>query len=207
MKKFLYAIVIGVLTGLVGSGLYAYVTKQKRPVVSTTTQQTNTSLSSAKLLVWDDPAGFTFQYPEGLSVNKHDEDSENYAHIELTDKNHSGRVVVWAKDIPKGVSTIDQWVKKQKEFSGVSVIDTTFLGSPAKKIFLTKPRNTVRIAAIADDLLIIVEADLDDEFWSGAHDTIVRTLQLKPAEESLSGSGESESTGELGEFGDEEIVE
>ena len=55
--------------------------------------QENTS-TSEKHLMWDDPAGFTFDYPEGVAIDKHDEDQENYAHVELTHPQHQGKILV-----------------------------------------------------------------------------------------------------------------
>ena len=65
-----------------------------------------------KLSEWKDPAGFSFSYPEGLTVDKHDEDQENYAHIEMTLKDTLGNVIVWAKDAP--ASDLAAWIKKEK---------------------------------------------------------------------------------------------
>ena len=56
-------------------------------------------------------AGFSFSYPEGLTVDKHDEDQENYAHIEMTLKDTLGNVIVWAKDAP--ASDLAAWIKKK----------------------------------------------------------------------------------------------
>ncbi len=36
------------------------------------------------LLTWIDPAGFSFQYPQGTVVDKHPEDDKNYANLTLT---------------------------------------------------------------------------------------------------------------------------
>lgn len=42
------------------------------------------STPSVPLLTWQDEAGFSFQYPEGTTINKHPEDNINYANLTLT---------------------------------------------------------------------------------------------------------------------------
>jgi hypothetical protein len=47
-----------------------------------------------------------------VTVDKHDEDQENYAHIEMTHKDQPGTIIIWAKD----TTAVDGagWVKKEK---------------------------------------------------------------------------------------------
>ena len=96
-KKWL---VLGGLIVLIitGGGLYLWKARSTARLSTSGGQQAQIKL--AQLVVWDDPAGFTFEYPQDLKVDKHDEDKENYAHVELTSPGRQGRVIVWAKDLP-----------------------------------------------------------------------------------------------------------
>ena len=77
---------------------------------------------------WNDPAGFSFQYPKNLTVDNNEDDDANYAHVELTNAAHPGNIIVWVSDLPK------KWPPE----GGMS-IDTTLGGLPAKKIVTTAP--------------------------------------------------------------------
>ena len=52
------------------------------------------SSSAIKLDFWEDAAGFSFSYPEDISIDPHEEDEENYAHLELTLPGYEGRIVI-----------------------------------------------------------------------------------------------------------------
>jgi hypothetical protein len=143
------------------------------------------------LVTWDDPAGFTFRYPKGLTVDKHDEDTENYAHVELTSTGHPGRVIVWAKDTT--ATTIAQWLKNEKSLKDAVSIDTTLGGNEAKKVMVKEPKKKQITATLDEDIVVIVETELDDEeFWKNVNDTIVGSLSFSTSQkENTAGSASS----------------
>ena len=95
-KYTLIAILLGVFSGLIVTGIYVWSRQvNKKPL----TERPVVAQPQGKLLSWDDPAGFTFQYAEGLTVNKHDEDKDNYAHLEITNASQPGKLIVWANAI------------------------------------------------------------------------------------------------------------
>jgi hypothetical protein len=104
-------------------------------------------------------------------VNKHEEDNDSYAHVELTSKDHPGKVIVWVKDLPAGVTTLDTWVKKA--YPDATTLDTKLGGEPAKKILSTAPVKMLITGTISDNLLFYVEGTLtDSDYWNHIHDTI-----------------------------------
>ena len=178
-------LVVGVVLILVGVGAGIYVLQsQGKQGTSPLTQIVPIIFN--KLLTWDDPAGFTFEYPEDLVIDKHDEDQENYAHVELTHREHPGRVIVWAKDLPtnkKGVPVADagEWVSSSAQFANANVLDSRLGGQPGKKILVNMSPRTLVVGTIYDDVLWYIEGDnLDDEFWSKAYETITTTFAFKP---------------------------
>ncbi len=209
MKKWRVAIIIGILLGAIGSGFYVWKTKYSRPVVSSIDQQLNTnSSSSEKGLVWEDPAGFRFSYPEGLELNAHPEDKQNYAHIEFTSTTHPGHVIVWAKDLPSGNQRLEAWIKANKSYAGATIVDSTFVGEPAKKILLATTPSQRHVVSYADDILFIIEASLDDaEFWSPVADGIVDTFAIVPLEDEAAASGQAQDTSDYIPADEEEIIE
>ena len=104
MKKYGQPILVGLLIGGVLSVGYI-VWVNGRTVITPVSQQQAVSGTPipVKLLTWNDPNGFSFQYPEGLVINKHDEDRENYAYLEFTHSAHPGNVIVWGKTRPRSV--------------------------------------------------------------------------------------------------------
>jgi hypothetical protein len=79
-----------------------------------------------KLLTWTDEAGFSFQYPDGTSIDKHPEDTKNYANLTLTLPNKDSVSVIMSDNSFKD---LDAAVGQN------SALDTTLGGTPAKKFF------------------------------------------------------------------------
>ncbi len=179
-------IVLGVITGGV-LFFWQRSTKVISPGEAVVTSPTPTPL--VELTTWDDPAGFSFQYPKDLSVNKHEEDPDNYAHVELTSKDHQGSIIVWASDLPKGVTTLDSWVKKL--YATGTSIDTTLGGEPAKKILVASPSAKLIVGTVSEGLLFYVDGTLTDKaYWQTIEDGIVKTFAFTP-DTSSAASGQS----------------
>ncbi|MBI5614271.1 hypothetical protein HY947_05075 [Candidatus Gottesmanbacteria bacterium] len=161
-----------------------------------------------KLAEWKDPAGFSFSYPEGLTVDKHDEDQENYAHVEMTLKDKPGNVIVWAKDAP--ISDLATWVKKEKRFTNAPVLDTTLGGENAKKILLNSPKKMVIVGALYDGMLVSVESELDEAGeWQKRHESVVSSLvfgEKKTTGSSVSSSDSSDEGSDVS-IDEEEVIE
>ena len=170
MKKIGLPILIGLVVGGILSGGYLLWIRNRSVSVKQTAVPTPTP---AQLLTWNDPNGFTFQYPEGLSVNKHDEDKENYAHLEFTHPDHPGKLIVWGKDPAKGVTDTAGWVKNEKRFTGASVLDTEMGGQKAAKIMVEGVTRMLVSGTVYDGTVWSVEATLEDtDFWNKVHTAV-----------------------------------
>lgn len=180
MKKPIILILLGgLIVGLLGAGGYLYFSKSTQSPEITGINPAPTA--APKLRTWDDPAGFTFQYPEGLTVNKHDEDKVNYAHVELTDSSHPGSLVVWAKDLSRGVTDTASWGKKAATPSSALSFDTTLGGQLAQKIMISGTPKVVTVGAVWDGVLWYVEATFSDEpYWQSVYDTVTNSFAFKP---------------------------
>ncbi|MEK7129879.1 MAG: hypothetical protein AAB803_02555 [Patescibacteria group bacterium] len=192
------AIVVGVAAGGV-SGVYLWqrtnASKAKpAPVAPATAQE--------EVATWTDPAGFTFQYPKALAVDKHEEDQDNYAHVELTSKDHPGSIIVWAKDTT--ATDVNAWVKTEKQFAGATVADATMSGKPAKKIILADASKTI-VGTIDEDILFTIETlPTDASYWNRIHAMIVGSFTLtQPKQESTT----SDTSGGDGAVDEEEVLE
>lgn len=193
-KPVVIAIGIGLLIGISGFTLYIVTKKSEAP--AQTTEKVETPV---KLLEWKDPAGFSFQYEEGITIDKHDEDQQNYAHIEMTNSQNPGRLIVWGKDTT--AADVAAWVKTEKSFRDASIVDTTLGGEPAKKILLTTPTNKIIIGTIFDEILWYIEAG-EGDYWQKTLDTIAGNFKFTPI------AGESDSSGyEEVAVDEEEVIE
>ncbi len=196
-KRILLGSLVLIITVAIGTGVFFAIKKNQQGTSSTPEATISPTPPPSDLLTWDDPAGFTFVYPKGVSIDKHDEDGENYAHVEITHKDHPGSVIVWAKDTT--AADVKAWVTTEKQFKGATVIDTTLGSQPAKKISL--PQDKLIVGTVFDELLFMVDVtSTDKEYWTGVGDSIVNSFTFKPLESSASGDGSA------GEAVDEEEV-
>ena len=205
-KPLVFIIVGGLLLGLVGAGVYLYFFKKTGAVTSPTGADVMTPATTPKLLMWDDSAGFTMQYPEGLTLNKHDEDTVNYAQVELADNAHPGGLIIWVKDIPSGITDTASWGKKASIPSSAISFDTTLAGQSAQKILVSSPEKTVTVGVVYDGVLWYIEARLTDEpYWQAVYDGVVQSFTFKPiASAGAAGAGTNDSVGNV--VADEEEV-
>ncbi len=154
--------------------------------------------------IWKDDAGFSFDYPKELATNKHEEDNDSYAHVELTQKDHVGSVIVWVKDLPRGVTTVESWAK-QKIFEGATVLDTTLGGRAAKKILLTTPAKKMLVGTVEDGLLFYVDVTLtDNEYWTRVADIVTSSFAFTWDEAPKAAAGAGSAGAGAGDDIDEE---
>lgn len=206
MKKPLIIILLGgLIVGLLGAGGYLYVFKSRQPPEVTGANPSPTP--TPKLVSWDDPSGFTMSYPEGLTVNKHDEDKMNYAHVEFTDAAHPGSLVIWVKDLPKGVKDTVAWGKKMATPSAALSFDTMLGGQPAQKIMIADVTKVVMVGVVWDGVLWEIVANLTDEpYWQTIFDTVIGSFAFKPLPtEPESNANENAVSGST--YDEEEILE
>ncbi|KKR67933.1 MAG: hypothetical protein UU09_C0018G0004 [Microgenomates group bacterium GW2011_GWA2_40_6] len=97
-----------------------------------------------KLLTWSDPSGFTFEYPEGITINNHPEDTKNYANLTLSSASSEIMQITMTDNTFK---SLDAWVGKS------SAIDTTLGDKAAKKIIIN---NQTTLACIDGDVLVTI---------------------------------------------------
>ena len=194
-KIFLFA---GIIIGVIIVCITLFFNRQRLffpKKVQNTTEASVSATPKEELVTWDDPAGFSFQYSKGLTVDKHDEDTQNYAHVELTSTDHKGRVIVWVKDTT--ATTIAQWLKNEKSLKDAVSVDTTLGGNEAKKVMVKDPIKKQITATLDEDVLVLIEAELDEEgFWQKVNDGIAEsmTFSTNPKNETTDGdSGANEA--------------
>jgi len=206
MNKKILAVLGIVLFIILGLGGYYFFNKRNKSFVASPNTLENKTVPSEKpfeLAKWEDPLGFTFSYPKELNLNPHDEDMENYAHIELTSGAESGKIIIWAKDT--SFLTIEDFIKEDPIATSASSLDTTLANIPAKKINITKPEKKLITATIYDELLFLIETEQgQSDYWSRVNDEIIKNFTF--AETSSENSSDGQSSGESYDEG-EEVIE
>ena len=130
--------------------------------------------------VWEDPAGFSFEYPKETTINNHPEDKENYAWLELTKEGSKGKIAIFCKDSQH--NNIDQWAKKDKEVSAGNSLNTTIASASAKKVALGEGKE---IAAFIDPDAVIYTIKLipeNETYWQEIYRRILSSFKLIPLE-------------------------
>lgn len=138
-------LIIFILVVLIGGGVAFFILKPN-PVSQNTTQvaPVTPTLTSVLLSTWTDEAGFSFQYPQETSVDKHPEDTKNYANLTLTLPSQDTVDIVMADNTFKDLSA---WVGQN------SAIDTTLGGQSAKKVIKD---GVITVACIDNEVLVTV---------------------------------------------------
>lgn len=175
-KKNRLLVVIIIIVFVSGLGLIIYKVKQSTsPLVGPIVKENE----APKLITWEDPAGFSFSYPQKIEIDPHEEDKENYAHLELTSLGHSGKIMIWVKETD--YLEIEDWAEEEV-IDGVQVFDTELGGEPAKKIAYTEPEKLV-VAAIDVDALVLIEMFPDEEsYWQKIYNQILDSFTFIPLE-------------------------
>lgn len=175
------AIIIGgaaaaVLGGLLFATFVLFKSKQEEPV-SPGIPVGEPAETLVSLVTWEDPAGFSFDYPGNLTTDSHEEDEKNYAHLELADDDHPGSIIIWMKDTT--YKTIDNWAEKESEAVSEQIFDTTLGGHEAKKIIFTDGR--ILTAALDQEVIVLIEILPGDvSFWQPVYDQIVSSFEFIP---------------------------
>lgn len=206
MKRIWVIVAVAALLILAGGiGVFFWQRSKKGAIVSPEASGGESAASAPqKILSWSDPAGFTFQYPEGVVIDKHDEDKENYAHIEFAHSSHTGSIIVWAKDTTaeSGAS----WLKSQKTYQNATTLDSTLGEIEAVKALLTTPTRLMVTATVDEGIVFYVEGKLDDsDFWTPVYETITNSFAFTSADQPAAPGGSSEDIEEA--VDEEEIIE
>lgn len=206
MKKVVIIVVSGILLGLLGAGGYVWnfqrqQNRSRSPVVVKEVEKIPIAFAT-----WNDPLGVSFSYPTDATINKHDEDKENYMHVEITSATHSGGLTVWAKDLPKGVTDLTSWAKKETATNSGVIVDTTLGKIDAKKILIGT--DVTRIGVVYDGLLFEIDGTLDTQgYWKEVVETAVSSYVFYPIDgSSAASSGSAVGNSDTGGSADEEEV-
>lgn len=186
------------LLGIITLALIAFWIYQKRPGADLKKPLSEGQKKAIEYdydwIVWQDPAGFSFDLPAAATVNAHPEDKENYAHLELSQAGHPGKVEIICNDSP--YADLEQWLAEDERASQGNSLETNIASLSARKIALGSGHE---LAALIDwdEVIYLIEMEAEDrDYWLPVYRQILSSFKLIP----LEGESESEFTNWLKGF-------
>ncbi len=171
VKQVVVIIILAIITGIgVNYGIQKVISSTQSPtqIPTPTSIPTPTPIT---LTSWNDPAGFSFQYPSSIAINKHPEDTTNYANLTLTDADQPGNITIIMAD--DKFKTLDKWVASSPDLQAGNSLDTLLDSKVGKKVLTA---STTIIGVIDSGVIVTLQRDntispLLDTTWQKILDT------------------------------------
>lgn len=190
--------VVLILTLAVGLVIAIFVlnpSKQGASLVNPLTLQTPKKIfPSDTFLEYRDPSGFSFSYPDNLSIAKNEASADEYADLLLSSKDVSGSLTLRIAD--SKLTSLEQWSKLN---TGTS--QEVKLGNLKALEIQTSDR--LLLGALDQGILFTIEVPkLEEEFWMKVYNKILTNFSFI-VPEAAQGSTSSDDIS----FEGEEVVE
>lgn len=192
MNKKIAAVLSLVL--IVASALF-FSNRPKDQLSSPLINQPKEITPSETLIEYADPAGFSFNYPDNLSLEKKEEiDEGTYADIQLSSKQVSGSINLKISD--SKFASIDEWLKlnqgtkREVKLGNLNAIEV-------------KTNDRLLLGALDQGVLFTIEIPLvEEDFWMQVYNKILTGFTFTPpSQENVSFTSDDVS------FEGEEVVE
>lgn len=157
---------------------------------------------SETFINYNDPAGFSFSYPDNLSITKNEtEDPNSYADLQLYSKDVSGSINLKITDTK--LKTLDDWLKESKVASSSAVEKN--LGN--LKALEVKTADRLMLGALDQGVFFTVEVPLiEQDFWMKVYIKLLSDFTFASPSANTAQGG-SDSSSEDVTFEAEEVVE
>lgn len=179
------ALVLCLALGLIAAGIYtSFVNKQKNPLSDPLSSQENKAvLPSETLLEYQDPSGFTFSYPDNLSIVNNDaEDTSTYADLQLSGRQISGSLNLKISD--SKFKTLDEWLELNKNAAKGNPKEVKLGNLKAMEI---KTSDRLLLGALDQGILFSIEMPLlEQNFWMKVYDKILTSFTFALPENTTS---------------------
>lgn len=165
--------------------------------------QPKTATLSETLKEYQDPSGFSFTYPDNLSITKEDiEDNNTYADLQLSSKDKNGSLIL--KIIDSEFTTSDEWLAANKKAT-VGEPKEVKLGN--LKAFEIKTSDRLLLAALDQKILFTIEIPLVEEgFWMKVYNKILTGFTFELPENTTTSTNTNTTPDDV-IFEGEEVVE
>lgn len=160
---------------------------------------------SETLIEYNDPSGFSFSYPDNLSLVKNEVvDTDTYADIQLTDKAVNGSLSLKISD--SKFTSLDEWVKLNKNASKDSPKEIKLGNLKALEI---KTNDRLYLGALDLGVLFTIEMPLiENDFWMKVYNKVLSDFSFAPqSNESVTTQGGTNASSDDIAFEGEEVIE
>lgn len=156
--------------------------------------------NETKKLTYTDSSGFSFSYPEGISISDITPDGDMYYSVLSLTKGQAA-MKISVKDTSS--AKVSDWIEKDKEAPKAATLSgaTTISGISASQYKAGPKLYTV---AIDSGVLFLIEGEADGGFWEEAQNTVAASFKREGEDSS---SVDSSQGGGDAIYEEEEIVE
>lgn len=158
---------------------------------------------SETFIEYTDPSGFSFSYPDNLSIEKSDtEDPNAYTDLQIFSKDVNGSIKLKIEDTK--LKSLDEWIKSNN-ISDTTVAKDKKLGNLEAKEIRTGDR--LMLGAIDQKILFTIEVPLvEEKFWMKVYEKILSEFSFVSPETTTTSGGSTSSQPDV-TFESEEVVE
>lgn len=171
-KIILFILVIGLI--LVAGKFLLFPSSQKNPLNSASHQAASVSLTPSEISkTYSDPSGFSFNYPDNLSLAPNELTDATYTEVQLSAKGVAGNLILKITDSKFG--SLDEWAKSIKDAQGSP--KEAKLGS--LKALEIKTASGLKMAAIDQGVLFGIDVSQND-FWMKVYNKVIADFAFAP---------------------------
>lgn len=130
------------------------------------------------LLLYEDEAGFSFQYPNTLGVVEKDVNDETvYSSLELSGKSHPGEKMT-IKITDTALSTVDKWLEKNSQAGNLLTSNAISLaGMKGESFQYANPAKNLTLV-IDSGILYYLDSPSDRGFWDKTFNFVSSSFKL-----------------------------
>jgi len=165
------------------AGLAFWGTKEKKPAdpkAREKSSQKDEKKYDYQWVDWEDPAGFSFQYPKRAGVDNHPEDKDNYAYLTFSNPDHPGEIIVTCND--SQYEDLDAWLKNDEEIKEASSLKTKIASVSARKLISGKGKEMIAFID-RDKVFYTIEIKAQDQdYWQPVYKQILDSFKFIPLE-------------------------
>lgn len=183
---------------LLGIGVwYVFFYKSTNSLVNPLSIQNKKAEPSETLKEYSDPSGFSFSYPDNLSLNTKESDETTYADLLLSSKDVSGSLSLKISD--SKYKTLDEWTKLNRAAASGDPKEVK-LGN-LKALEITTADRLI-LGALDQGIFFNIEMPLiEKDFWMKVYTEVLANFSFSVSEQTQASGGSDVS------FEGEEVVE
>lgn len=191
-KKIVIILVILVILGVLGGlgwyfreqiyrGLKSAITGKKKKTINPLGVQEKKEEFNFKWKLWEDPAGFSFEYPDEVEIDIHAEDEANYSFLTLTSKERKGKLDIICND--SQYADINEWLSEDSLVKQGSGLETQVASVSGQRVALGNGREIIAFIDW-DEVIYTIDKTPEKEldYWDEICSHILFSFKLIPLE-------------------------